>query len=143
MPQNSVGTTLTFNADTNSTNKITFGILSFNANIDRTMLESTVMSTGTDSANSENYSPTYLGGMVKRTIDVTFFFDPAMNVSGIGSIPLMNTPAQEIEMIFSDSGASEWTSLGLISNFQASSGLDELIEGSMTITLSGPPTDGW
>ena len=144
----STGTTLSFPVDTNSTNDVTVNLLSFNVNVSRPTVETSTMATANDGGSATNiHSATFLPGkLVSRTIEVTFDFDPTQGVSTDNQTPpaLMNAvPSDAIVLTFSDSAADAWTVAGFVTDYSASSGVDERVEGSMSIQCTGIPAAGW
>lgn len=143
----STGTSLVIQVSGSTNDEVTVNLLSFNVNASRPTVETSTMATPTDSTNATNiHSATFLPGkMVTRTLEATFDYDPTQQASA-GTLALMNRSSstdEPVVLTFSTSPTDAWSAAGFITDYSSSAGVDERVEGSMSVQLTDIPTAGW
>lgn len=145
----STGTLIRIPVSANTSQDVTANLLSFNVTGSRPSIPTSTMATPTQSANTTNlHSATFLPGkLVTRNLEITFDYDPTQNFGGIdNALALMNRDASTstpVKLTFSDSSSDIWSAAGFVTDYSASAGLDERVEGSMSIQLTDIPVAGW
>ena len=141
----STGTSMVIQVSGSTNDEVTVNLLSFNVNVSRPTVETSTMATPFDhETNASNiHSATFLPGkMVTRTLEATFDYDPTQQASA-GTLALLNYTDTSVVLLFSTSPTDAWSASGQLTDYSSSAGVDERVEGSMSIQLSGVPTAGW
>ena len=139
----STGTTLTIGR-ASDTNVFTCNCLNISASASRPRVDTSHMAT-TDANGTNAISATSLPGkLVTRTIEVDIDFDPVLeHSSGTTSLFEVGDGTETVLLTWSDTGSTAWTGTGYVTDVNASSGLDERVQASLTIALTGTVSAGW
>jgi len=123
---------------------VQLNILNMSGSASRPNIETSTMSTS-DAGATNAFSHTGIPGkLAARTLEIDFDFDPTQPAStGAASLFEVGDATETAVLTFSDAATTAWTANGYVTDYSFSAGLEERVQGSATIVLSGVPSAGW